>query len=165
MDLLNDFIKQNFSGKSICELAQIEQKLQDTKELLKWIDKCSVLEGKLLQKDEEIARHVEERDTYKQATKEWKRALEIACEELEALKPQDKMCIMAVIDEETAAHCSGRNDCDGCLKWHFYKRALADLDMQQFCKGEIDKANAVRSEIEGRKEMDAQDQRKENIGG
>jgi hypothetical protein len=55
MDLLNDFIKQNFSGKSICELAQIEQKLQDVKELLKWIDKCSVLEGKLLKKDEEIA--------------------------------------------------------------------------------------------------------------
>lgn len=55
MDLFNKFIMENFGGKSICELAQIEQKLQDVKELLKWIDKCSVLEGKLLQKDKEIA--------------------------------------------------------------------------------------------------------------
>lgn len=161
MDLLNDFIKQTFGGKSICELAQIEQKLQDTKELLKWIDKCSVLEGKLLQKDEEIARHVEERDTYKQATKEWKRALEIACEELEALKPQDKMCIMAVIDEETAAHCSGQNDCDECLKWYFYKRAVADLRA-------LENNRIVKDEIAGRKRMDEQDTKqtmKENIGG
>jgi hypothetical protein len=154
MDLLNDFIKQNFSGKSICELAQIEQKLQDTKELLKWIDKCSVLEGELLKKDEE-------RDVYKQATKEWKRALEIACEELEALKPQDKMCIMAVIDEETAAHCSGQNDCDECLKWHFLKRAVAVLRA-------LENNRIVKDEIAGRKRMDEQDTKqtmKENIGG
>lgn len=41
----------------------------------------------------------------------------------------------------------------------------SESDMQQFCKGEIDKAKAVHDEIEGRKEMDEQDMAKEMKGG
>ena len=116
MDLLNDFIKQNFGGKSICELAQIEQKLQDTKELLKWIDKCSVLEGRLLKKDKEIAL--------------LKEALSVACEETENLLKDRgvKACVICWFTEP-ARDCD--EDCGECLKAYFLKRAQDNIDMEE----------------------------------
>jgi len=89
-DTLNDFIKETFSGKkplidqlndeikTIDGLTRTVERINkgltehldmESKVLLKWIDKCSVLEGKLLQKDAEIALLNE--------------ALEVACEEVE----------------------------------------------------------------------------------
>jgi hypothetical protein len=116
MDLLNDFIKQNFSGKSICELAQIEQKLQDTKELLKWIDKCSVLEGKLLQKDKENAL--------------LKEALEVACEEIEHHLAEEfhKNCVICYFTEP-AMDCD--DDCGVCLKNYFIGKAQERIDTRK----------------------------------
>ncbi len=114
MDLLNDFIKQNFGGKSICELAQIEQKLQDVKELLKWIDKCSVLEGKLLQKDKENAL--------------LKEAFDIACEEIEPLLNSYKACVICYFTEPVR-DCD--NDCGVCLREYFMKRAQDNIDMEE----------------------------------
>jgi len=131
MDLLNDFIKETFGGKSICELAQIEQKLQDVKELLKWIDKCSVLEGKLLQKDAEIALINE--------------ALEVACEEIEH-------CPDFIHEvhwgECTAELCEG--DDTKCWIRYCLQRGQENIDREKNNK-------AVHDEIEGRKRMDEQD--------
>ena len=117
MDTLNDFIKETFGGKSICELAQIEQKLTDVKELLIWIDKCSVLEGKLLRKDEEI---VLLRD-----------ALAVACLEIEyILKPSPKHitrqgCPICYFTEPVN-DCD--NDCPVCLANYFLSRAKAERE-------------------------------------
>jgi hypothetical protein len=118
MDLLNDFIKQNFSGKSICELAQIEQKLQDTKELLKWIDKCSVLEGKLLQKDKENAL--------------LKEALMVACEEAEYyISAERTFSYPCEAFGFTNKQYDCDNDCGVCLREYFMKRAQDNIDMEE----------------------------------
>jgi len=124
MDLLNDFIKQNFSGKSICELAQIEQKLQDVKELLKWIDKCSVLEGKLLQKDAEIALINE--------------ALEVACEEIEHMHLHSKEGYYwpcpHFVHEINWPDCDKeycRKKIDTCWKTYFLKRGQENIDREK----------------------------------
>ncbi len=116
MDILNDFIKQNFGGKSICELAQIEQKLQDVKELLKWIDKCSVLEGKLLKKDGEIALYEE--------------ALEVACGEVEYYTEIRFLYSCEAFGFENKRYnCD--NNCGVCLKTYFLKRGQENIDREK----------------------------------
>lgn len=104
----------------------------------------------------EIDKLMHERSVYHAEMDKYFHALRLAVEDMETLKPKGKMCVMSVLDEETAAHCSGQGDCDDCLFWHYTKRAMAHIECLE--------QNAVKDEIEGRKRMDVEDMAKEMKG-
>ena len=158
MDLFNDFIKETFGGKRSTldqlndeiktidgltkTIERINKKLtrrfnMESIALRKWIDKCAALEDKI---------------------KLYDQALMVACEEVEPLTIDDK--VTCPLDYFTTPPSDCDEDCGSCLKAYFLKRGQDNIDMEQFCKGEIDKANAVKDEIEGRKRMDEQDSKK-----
>ena len=103
-------------------------------------------------KDEKIEKLTNYGNVYRGEMDKYFHALRLAVEDMETIKPKGKMCVMAVIDEETAARCSGQGDCDDCLFWFYTKRAMAHIEMIK---------SAVRDEIEDRKRMDVEDQRGE----
>lgn len=99
-------------------------------------------------KDEKIEKLTNYGNVYRGEMDKYFHALRLAVEDMETLKPKGKMCVMSVLDEETAVHCSGRNDCDDCLFWFYTKRAMSHIEMIK---------SAVHDEIEGRKRMDERD--------
>ena len=106
---------------------------------------------------EEKARLYErERNTYMTEMGKYFHGMRLATEDMANLKLKGKMCIMADLDEETAAHCGGDGDCSDCLFWLYTKRAMSYLET-------VENNRIVREEMEGRKRMDAADQKQAGI--
>lgn len=84
-------------------------------------------------------------------------ALFAACEEIEHIlkKTQNDSCVICYFTEQPK-DCD--NDCGECLRKYFMKRGQDNIDA-------VENNQVVHDEIEGRKEMDAQDQEKEMKGG
>ena len=154
MDLLNKFIMDNFSGKTPCELNDVDTMLKGIKATLEdYHAQVDLLKKDVVDLGKENEALKLGRDAWYELAGAYQGALAIVCEEVETII-KDKLneyCPHEWFTGDMPDDCD--NDCPACLANYFLGRAKADREATE-------NNRIVRDEIEGRKAMDGEDQRK-----
>ena len=156
MDLLNKFIMDNFGGKTPCELNCVDTMLKGIKATLEdFSGTIDPLKGDVVNLRHENDGLREKVDTWQDKEQLARDALAVACEEMAHMiqkRHKEPDCSLSVFEHVSSTEkCD--YDCPVCLVEYFIKRAKADREA-------VENNRMVKDEIEGRKAMDGEDQKK-----